>query len=261
MSRTPPGGAVHDAPTVAAPADPPAEATVAEQVRIVLTAHPLQRVGAFALAADHPSIGSVADVPAPEDLGPDAFGHAVTTMARHAADAAEAGRTGRDSFWLKASGAFFPNSKMNHRPTLGKRTRAENDQRVHEWRTMPEPARWPGVPCALCGRSAVGFYGKVDVPLADAAGYCNTTARGHLGLALCWPCVCCFHALPYGTRLTGGPSAAVHSWDDAFLRSATVRQVGRTRRQIAAEAGPEPSGRHDHERTALLSIRGRSSVP
>lgn len=225
----------------------------AAQMSIVLTAHPLQRIGAFALAA------VVAEEPLatvhPTALAEDGFTRAVEVMARDACRAAEEGRRGQDSFWLKASGAFFPNSKMNHRPTLGKRTRAENDGRIREWRTMPAPSGWPGVPCALCGRDAVGFYGKVDVPLVDAAGYCNSTPRGHGGLALCWPCVCCFHALPYGTRLTGGPSTAVHSWDDAFLRTATVERVGTTRREITAERKPEPSGRYQHERTALLAIR------
>lgn len=225
----------------------------AAQRAVVLTAHPLQRVGAFALAAL--AAEEPVDAPHPAEMGAEEFDGAVEVMIEDACLAAEYGRRGKDSFWLKSSGAFFPNSKMNHRPTLGKRPRAENDGRIRAWRTMPEPAAWPGVPCALCGREAAGFYGKVDVPLIDAAGYCNSTPRGHGGLALCWPCVCCFHALPYGTRLTGGPSTAVHSWDDDFLARTTLEQTDTTSREITGERKPDPSGRYQHERTALLAIR------
>ncbi|WP_157475481.1 hypothetical protein [Parafrankia sp. EUN1f] len=220
---------------------------------MVLTAHPLQRIGAFALAAIQAE--EPVDAPHPADLTPVGFDRAVELMIEDACLAADYGRRGKDSFWLKSSGAFFPNSKMNHRPTLGKRPRAENDERIRAWRTMPEPADWPAAPCVLCGRNAVGFYGKVDVPLVDAAGYCNSTPRGHGGLALCWPCVCCFHALPYGARLTGGPSTAVHSWDEEFLAWATLEQADTTCREITGEKKPDPSGRYQHERTALLAIR------
>ncbi|MFI0425025.1 hypothetical protein [Spongiactinospora sp. 9N601] len=104
---------------------------------------------------------------------------------------------------------------------------------VRRWRTRPAPATWPPVACVLCGSAAVGFYGKVDVPLAESDLYRNSTPRGHTGMALCWPCVCGFHALPYGCRLTGGQSIALHSWDDRFMARTSSRQVQRNRRLIA----------------------------
>ncbi|CAO5168469.1 CRISPR-associated protein Cst1 [Frankia sp. AiPs1] len=234
----------------------PEAATAAAQRQIVLTAHPLQRVGAFALAGLAAQMTGSGDGPQwPTGLPEADFDAAVEQMIDHAAAAAEAGRRREENFWLKASGAFFPNSKMNHRPTLPKRSRTENTARIREWRTMPDPASWPNAPCALCGRPAVGFYGKVDVPLVDAAGYCNTTPRGHEGLALCWPCVSCFHALPYGTRLTGGPSTAIHSWDEEFLKATTRSQVYRSAREIRGLAAPRGGGRYEHERTALCALR------
>ncbi|KJE20030.1 hypothetical protein FF36_05694 [Frankia torreyi] len=229
---------------------------IVTQRQVVLTAHPLQRIGAFALSALAAKLtGRGGNVRDPGDVPATDFDAAVERMIEDAVAAAEAGRLRADSFWLKASGSFFPNSKMNHRSTLPMRSRAENTARVRGWRTMPDPATWPQVPCALCGRAAVAFYGKVDVPLIDAAGYCNTTPRGHEGLALCWPCVCCFHALPYGSRLTGGPSAGVHSWDDEFLSTTTRSQVRRSAGEISGFGVARSAGRYEHERTALLALR------
>src|SRR5690606_29921542 len=101
---------------------------------------------------------------------------------------------------------------------------------------------------------AVGFYGKSDVPLAESDVYRNTTPRGHEGTALCWPCLNCFYALPYGCRLTGGPSIAVHSWDDRFLARTTDRQVDENRRifELGRDTlGPVPA----REVVALNALR------
>jgi hypothetical protein len=52
-------------------------------------------------------------------------------------------------------------------------------------------------------------------------------------MALCRPCLCSFYALPYACHLTGGPSVAVHSWDERFMARTVTRQVERNRRVIA----------------------------
>lgn len=222
-----------------APATPPT---------VVLTAHPLQRVGACALAA----LAGVAD---PADVTPVTFDAAVTRMTEDAVRAAQAGARGEDDFWLKASMAFFPNFKMNHLPTLRRRGRDEVTADVRHWRSAPRPGARPDVPCALCGRPAVGYFGKVDVVLAEAGLYRNTTPRGQEGLALCWPCVCCFHALPYGCRLTGGRSSTVHSWDDAFLRRAVARRVADNERHITLGVPVTTGVRHAGEVEALVRLR------
>ncbi|WP_267595440.1 hypothetical protein [Carbonactinospora thermoautotrophica] len=196
-----------------------------QQHRLVLTAHPLQRVGAYALA-------ELTGAEEPEKVTPEGFRTAVEKMTADAVRAAKVRDTkAPDGFWLKVSLSFFPNSKMNHNAQL-KKSDEELDAGIREWRTPPELASWPGVRCVLCGREAVGFYGKVDVPLAESHLYRNTTPRGHAGLALCWPCVCSFHALPYGCRLTGGPSIALHSWDERFLARVVSRQVERNHQHI-----------------------------
>ncbi|GGO20261.1 hypothetical protein GCM10010116_40610 [Microbispora rosea subsp. aerata] len=197
-----------------------------ERPSLTLTAHPLQRVGAYALAF-------LAKAPSPELLSAEGFGEAVETMTKHAVGAALVRDTKSErGFWLKASMSFFPNSKMNH-PSNAKKDDAEIRDAVRLWRRKPEPGTWPDAACVLCGRAAVGFYGKVDVPLAESDLYRNTTPRGHLGMALCWPCLCSFYALPYGCRLTGGPSIALHSWDERFMARTVSRRVERNRQLIA----------------------------
>jgi hypothetical protein len=211
-----------------------------EQRRIVLTAHPLQRVGAFAVAALEEA--GAASLSA---LRPDGFDAAVRRMAQDAVRASMVASTkAEDGFWLKTSNSFFPNAPMNH-PSRGKKPVERLREDVLSWRTIPPSGLWPAAVCALCARQAVGFYGKTDIALAESVAYRNTTARGHAGLALCWPCVCCFHALPYGCGLTGGQSHLLHSWDDRFLERLVRRQVRHNQPFLVAGAAvPRSAPRH-----------------
>lgn len=203
-----------------------------EQYRLVLTAHPLQRIGAYALAR----LGGVSQ---PEALTPDAFQAATERMTRDAVRAALVRDSKHpDGYWLKCSRSFFPNSKMNH-PSVTRKDDTTVATEVQQWRAQPPSESWPGAACVLCGRAAVKFFGKLDVPLAESDLYRNTTPRGHEGTALCWPCVCSFYALPYGCRLTGGPSIAVHSWDDDFLADTVARRVARNKRIMTVGGSAE----------------------
>ncbi|ROQ65319.1 hypothetical protein EDD95_8186 [Streptomyces sp. CEV 2-1] len=197
------------------------------QVR--LTANPLQRVGAFALAA-------LARVSHPDQLTTDAFEAAVDNMTRHlliTADVAKAADPG--GFWLGASYMLWPNSKIN--PTArGKQSPDQRRGLIGEWRALPEPAAWPDAPCAYCERPACKWFGKVDIPLGASVEHRNTTAPGHEGTPLCYPCVASLWAFPYGASLTGGRAAAIHSWDDAFLAPVTRLAVKRTLANAQAPA-------------------------
>ncbi|MDT3395293.1 hypothetical protein RKE29_01280 [Streptomyces sp. B1866] len=219
-----------------------AETAEGSAAGVVLTAHPLQRVGAFALAA---LVGQRDPV-----LGPGDLDRAMDVVVRAAVSASVRESKDADGFWQKVSLSFFPNSPMNHPgrrkgKTAEGRPKSDADVQaaVRAWLRQPDPADWPGVGCVLCGRRSVGFYGKRDVVLAASDAYRNTTPRGHEGMALCWPCLCCFYALPFGCQLTGGSSAALHSWDDAFATAAVARRVRRSQRLAmtgqAAERGSE----------------------
>lgn len=212
---------------------------------VMLTPHPLQRVGAFALAR-------LADVKHPEQIGEAELERAVSVMhddlyqTTHLPDSKAPG-----GFWLGASYLFWPNSPLN--PTSRKKLPIrERRERLAAWRVLPRPDEMIGVPCALCGRGASGFYGKVDIPLGASVNYRNTTPRGHGGLALCRGCLASFYALPYGCAITGGRAAVLHSWDDRFLRSVARRQVDLMRRDADVAAGRFGDGRPYARQVAAL---------
>ncbi|GGI95184.1 hypothetical protein GCM10011581_35360 [Saccharopolyspora subtropica] len=224
---------------------------------VVLTPHPLQRCGAFAIAVmagvDHPcavdesSLGGVWKEMT-EDL--------VGVAGLH--DAKQPG-----GFWLSVSYMLWPNSKMNttNRKKLTPQQRAEA---TRAWRTVPEVGEWPGAPCVLCGRQACGFFGKVDVPLAGSVEYLNTTVPGHGGVALCVGCLASFYALPYGCLVHSGRLSVVHSWDEEFLAAAIRNQLEHTRRQASwGEAPVLPAGGFEREQLVvdlLRRYRGRKTV-
>jgi len=221
-------------------------ATVGTGPPVVLTAHPLQRIGAFALAA-------LAEAPGPETMTGAQFGEAVGTMAGDVAATADVEDSKSEGgFWLGVSYLMWPNSAMN--PTARRKlVRQVLLDRIRAWRTYPDTEL--DVPCVLCGRPACGFYGKVDVPLGASTEHRNTTAPGHGGLALCAGCLASFHALPYGCEINGGKAAALHSWDDEFLCRTIPVQVTRTQARQAIGSGPSGSTPYPRETRALRRLR------
>ena len=197
---------------------------------VALTPHPLQRAGAFALAA-------LARKHHPDQLSEEDFRQAGTAMldALLPTIGVEDAK-GPGGFWLGASYLFWPNSPMN--PTSRKKqSSGDRAQNLRDWRDLPGRDAVIGVPCNLCGRDACGFYGKVDVPLGASTLYRNTTARGHDGLALCRGCLASFHALPYACAVANGRAALLHSWDEQFMARTIGTQMQRMRRDAALAAG------------------------
>lgn len=218
---------------------------------VALTPHPLQRVGAFALAG-------LSGVRHPDQVGEAELAQAVSAMhddlyeTTRLPDAKAAG-----GFWLGASYLFWPNSGTPNTTNRKSLSVAERREKLREWRTLPGPEDTIGVPCALCARPACGFYGKVDVALAASVNYRNTTPRGHQGLALCRGCLASFHALPYGCAIAKGRAAVMHSWDDDFLRKWVLPQVRRMRRAADVGAGRFGDSRpYARQVAALQVIRG-----
>ncbi|RBM10025.1 hypothetical protein [Streptomyces sp. PT12] len=225
-----------------------AESTLAEW-SVRLTASPLQRVGAFALAcmggADHP-----------EELTSRMFLGAVESMTQDLVATrvvANAGDPG--GFWLSASYMLWPNSSLN--PT-NRRKQSEEERMlaIRAWRAAPEPEELLDAPCTYCGRAACGWFGKVDIPLGASVAHRNTTAPGHEGTPLCYPCLASLWAFPYGAVLSGGRATVVHSWDDRFLKAVTFRAVDRTQRaaKAAMPKGVKPSP-YQREHAVLKAVR------
>jgi hypothetical protein len=232
------------------PREPAGDPAPAPDLTVTLTASPLQRIGAFALAA-------LAQAESPERLTPEDLTATVGRMTDdllRTSDLAKAADPG--GFWLSASYLLWPNSKIN--PTSrGKQSPEERRRQIAAWRSPEVASRPLDVPCAYCGREACDWYGKVDIPLGASVAYRNTTAPGQQGTPLCYPCVACLWAFPYGARLSGGRAAAIHSWDDEFLARATAAAVDRTQGDAALTTvkGPKP-GPYERERNVLEAVRG-----
>lgn len=228
-----------------------AGAASSADLTVLLTPSPLQRIGAFALAA-------LAKVAGPEQITPKdlvAVADRMTGDLLRTSDLAKASEPG--GFWLSASYLLWPNSKIN--PTSrGKQSPEERRLQIRAWRSPEAASRPLGVPCAYCGRPACDWYGKVDIPLGASVAYRNTTAPGQQGTPLCYPCVTCLWAFPYGARLSGGRAAAIHSWDDAFLARATGMAVANTRRDAMAAPAPKGTkpGPYARELAVMEAARG-----
>lgn len=196
---------------------------------LVLTAHPLQRVGAFALAALATPRGPRRRAPHPEELDGQqirAVNDAMTADLEQTIRVANGQEAG--GFWLGVSNMLWPNSRIV--PTSRKKmTPEERLEAIREWRRIPESEEPVQARCMLCDRAACGYFGKSTIPLAQSHSHRNTTLPGHPGIALCRGCLLCFYALPYGCDVSGGKATALHSWDEAFLAKATSRQVRRTK--------------------------------
>ncbi|MEU6904410.1 hypothetical protein ABZ935_03485 [Streptomyces coeruleorubidus] len=232
-----------------------------EQTALRLSPHPLQRVGAFTLAA-------LAGVRNPGQVDGRMFADVTERLTAAAVVAAHAqDKNAEDGFLLACSYSLWPNSPIHNNTAqvykkqpvseLSDAFKGKNGSTlakfIKQWRTMPTPDTWPETGCVLCDSPAVGFYGKSDVVLAEAIAHRNTTPRSHAGLALCWPCLCSFYALPYGCHLTGGSFTALHTWDEPFAAHITRQQVRRN--ELLFTAGNKPAA-PKAEVIALAALRG-----
>ena len=217
-----------------------------------LTAHPMQRVGAFALSSlVHDGPVSTRKLVHPLELTDQDLRAANSHMTADLALTTElASSKEPNGFWLGASYLFWPNCPINttNRKSLLGRPLLD---RLHQWRDLPNEDPGVNARCVLCDYPACGFYGKVDVPLLESTAYRNTTIPGHEGMALCRGCLLSFYALPYGCAIGGGRATVFHSWDDHLLRAITAFQVKVTRKQAFTGS---PSGQRPFYERQLMSL-------
>ncbi|MFF3735192.1 hypothetical protein ACFYXM_34205 [Streptomyces sp. NPDC002476] len=215
---------------------------IATQDELRLTAHPLQRAGAHAIAV-------LARASGPEAVTGDQFQEVVRLMISDLVATSTVVK-GSAGWYLKGvSYNLWPNCALHYK---NKCTPAG----ISAWRSMPPVEEWPGVPCSLCGRAACAWYGNVDVPLGASVEHRNTTAPGHRGTPLCFPCVSSFHALPYAFAAGGGLLQGVHSWDERFMARATRSAVPANRRSMAVRGDlKRGSGAFAVEFAALRALR------
>lgn len=231
--------------------------TTTSGLSVRLTAHPLQRVGAFALSSlAHRKPVRLKQLVHPTELTEEDLRAANANMTRDLAGTTTIATSKEPGgFWLGASYLFWPNCPIN---TTNRKSLLGQDlkDKLSQWRGLPETDTVLDARCVLCDHPACGFYGKVDVPLLESSSYRNTTIPTHEGMALCRGCLLSFYALPYGCAIGGGRATALHSWDDDLLRALTKFQVDQTRRQ--AVTGAPSGGRPSYARqlAALSGLRG-----
>ncbi|MBR8744689.1 hypothetical protein [Nocardiopsis sp. MG754419] len=218
--------------------------TTVTGLRVQLTAHPFQRIGAFALSSlVHRTRKSLKQLTHPVELTEEDLRAANANMTQDLALTIEVTDSkGPHGFWLGASYLFWPNCPINttNRKSLLGQGLEDN---LTAWRHLPDTDTVVDARCVLCDQSACGFYGKVDVPLMESSSYRNTTIPTHEGMALCRGCLLSFYALPYGCSIWGGRATALHTWDDDLLWALTKFQVDQTRPHAltGAPAGTRPS--------------------
>ncbi|AUA14986.1 hypothetical protein GTZ89_02660 [Streptomyces sp. SID8382] len=212
------------------------------QNELRLTPHPLQRAGAYAIAA-------IAKAAHPEKVTGEQFDQVVQRMISDLVATSTVAKGQAGWYLLGISYTLWPNCALHYK---SKRT----PEGIAAWRSVPPAQAWPGVPCSLCGRPACDWYGNVDIPLGASVEHRNTTAPDHQGTPLCFPCVTSFHALPYAFTAGGGVLYGVHSWDERFMARATSAAVpGNQRHMMVRGDLKKDAGAFPVEFAALRALR------
>jgi CRISPR-associated protein Cst1 len=225
-------------------------ATVADAALLWLTPHPLQRVGALVVAY----LAGRAEVEAVTDADLDMVSQ---TVQRDAAAAARAGKDGPGSYWQKVLGAAFPNSPATH-PL---RARRDVPAELAKLLDCPATPGMAGFPCVLCGRPADHVAGKHLFPLVASVLYRNTTAPGVPGWPLCWTCLLCGWAMPYGATFLRSQLVVFDATDQRLLGYLAGRAVQENRRYVSVDQVAAPT-RLEHPTTvAFRALRQYRETP
>jgi CRISPR-associated protein Cst1 len=203
---------------------------------LALTAHPLQRTGAWAVAVlagrGHPDEVTTADLDA-----------VTARIVRDVVRAATAGKDQPAYDWWKVLYALFPNAKPTHasRPRDAAVLTGEVQQFFAADRAEDLPLR-----CVFCGATAGTLWSKSMLPMFDTTKFRNTLPPGTVGWPVCRACRIAVWAMPYGAAVTAG-SATVLTCDDDTIerklaadncdRAARIQQVGFS--SLPSNASPE----------------------
>jgi CRISPR-associated protein Cst1 len=196
-----------------------ADVSIAVDVPLLLTAHPLQRCGARAIAVlagrSAPAGVTVADQDAVVD--------------RLTGDITRASVAAKDSGaydWWKVLFALYPNSPPVH-PTRSRDLALIRPKVADQFvdGSLDAAVR----PCVFCGRVARVVWGKDRLPMFDSAKAVNTLPPRSLGWPVCRGCRIAMWALPYGAWLTAGSATVLSCASDEVEGDFVARNVTRAR--------------------------------
>lgn len=224
-----------------------------------LSPHPLQRVGAFALA-------HLAGVPHPSAITDAQLDDVVARITDHAIEAARvkaaSGNPDPGAYWWKMLFACYPNAPETHAQRHKPRGSPEAsglEQRVREGRTLPGEPLDPSLPCVFCAAPAVRRVGKVEFPLLASVEHRNVTARGVAGFPLCRGCLASGWAIPYASRHYG-LLALFDSSDEEIAAEFAAEAVDANLQMIEVKATAPPAReKRGPEEVAVTVLRGHGS--
>ncbi|MFD0883388.1 hypothetical protein ACFQ08_02280 [Streptosporangium algeriense] len=203
---------------------------------LLLTEHPLQRCGAWAVTV-------LADRERVEQVTAELLDGVTARIVEDVVEAAVAQKNGGAYDWWKVLFALYPNSK----PTHAKREKDRTALREEMARLFaPDDAGGPVWACTFCEQPSGVLWAKTTLPMFDSIRAVNTLPPATAGWPVCRGCRVALWALPYGAWLTAG-SATVLTCDNPqverqFVRR-NVQRAGRIRQLgfdgLPATAGPE----------------------
>ncbi|MEU9891065.1 hypothetical protein AB0M95_36300 [Sphaerisporangium sp. NPDC051017] len=212
---------------------------------LVLTGHPVQRCGAWAVAmlAGVPVRTGKPGGDAPFEVTARELDEVSGRIAEDVARAAVAAQGSAEYDWWKVLFALYPNSP----PTHAKRQRDRTSIKAEMVRLLGRDAAASEMrPCVFCGVPSSTLWAKSLMPMFDTVRAVNTLPPGVAGWPVCWACRVALWALPYGAWVTAG-SATVLTCDDRQIerefvrgnvdRAAKTLQMGCS--SLPAGAGPE----------------------
>ncbi|SFD70296.1 CRISPR-associated protein Cst1 [Streptomyces aidingensis] len=214
---------------------------------LILTSHPLQRAGAWAVAV-------MASRPSPQEVSTDDLDGVASRLVEDVTAAAVAAKETAAYDWWKVLFALYPNSKATHskRP----RDRAALRESMAEL-FAADPAGAVTRPCTFCGMPASAVWTKSNLPMFDTNKALNTLPPGVPGWPVCRGCRICAWALPYAAWVTAGSATVLTCERDEAEASFARRNVLRARRVMQLGFDGLPVG----ARAELVAARALRALP
>ncbi|WP_240529480.1 hypothetical protein [Streptomyces antioxidans] len=215
-------------------------------VPLSATSHPLQRVGAWAVAV-------LAERRTPEEVTETDLGTVASRLVDDVSSAAMAPKGTPTYDWWKVLFALYPNSKATHskRP----RDRAVLKVAVAEMFTADD-MHASTLPCTFCGAPASAVWAKSTLPMFDTNKALNTLPSRVAGWPVCRGCRIAAWALPYGAWVTAGSATVLSCEEEVAERSFVARNVRRAQRIMHLGF----SGLHSGARAELVAVRAMRSL-
>lgn len=210
-----------------------------------MTAHPLQRCGAWAVAV-------LAGRAEPRDVTPEDLDRVVDRLVE---EITAVSCLPENPDWWKVLFALYPNAKPTHS------TRAKDADVLRPLVAALFAPDVPGAdarPCTFCSAPTNVLWSKSGMPLYDRASVVNTRPPGAEGWPVCRGCRVSLWALPYGAWVTAGSATVVMCANPKVERRFVMRNVTRAARIQQVGFDGVPAGA-SAEAVTLAALRAHAA--